>query len=73
MMNTDGDPDRLIKLDEVKPRVGFEKFMIYRLIQERKFPAPCKVSPSASRWSDREVIASIDDVNDGFEGERQKV
>ncbi|MHA6767469.1 helix-turn-helix transcriptional regulator [Sphingobium ummariense] len=66
-------PDRLIKLEEVKRRAGLGKSMIYRLIQQGRFPAPYKVSPSASRWSDREVIAWIDDVKDGFEGKRPKV
>lgn len=72
-MDTDDEADRLIRLEEVKRRVGLGKSMIYRLIQEGKFPAPYKVSPSASRWSDREVIAWIDDVKDGFEGKRRKV
>ena len=43
-------PDRFVKLDEVKRRVGLGKSMIYRLIQEGKFPAPYKLSPLASRW-----------------------
>src|SRR3546814_1030124 len=55
-------PDRFVKLDEVKRRVGLGKAMIYRLIQEGKFPAPYKLSPFASRWSDREIIGWIDDV-----------
>ncbi|KKC27195.1 helix-turn-helix transcriptional regulator [Sphingomonas sp. SRS2] len=71
-MSGDEEPDRLIKLDEVKRRVGLGKSMIYRLIQEGRFPAPYKVSSFASRWSDREVIAWIDDVKDGFEGKRRK-
>lgn len=66
-------PDRLIKLDEVKARVGLGKSMIYRFIQQGTFPAPYKVSPYASRWSDQEVIAWINDVKDGFEGKRRKV
>ncbi len=71
-MSGDEDSDRLIKLDEVKRRVGLGKSMIYRLIQEGRFPAPYKVSSFASRWSDREVIAWINDVKDGFEGKRRK-
>jgi len=66
-------PDRLVKLDEVKRRVGLGKTMIYKLIQEGRFPAPYKISPFASRWSDRELIAWIDDVKDGFEGKRRKI
>lgn len=59
-------PDRFIKLDEVKRRVGLGKSMIYSLIQDGKFPAPYKLSPFASRWSDREIVAWIDEVKDGF-------
>lgn len=74
MMNDPGiTSDRFIKLDEVKRRVGLGKSMIYRLISEGKFPAPYKVSPFASRWSDREITAWIDDVKDGFEGKRRKL
>ena len=66
-------PERFVKLDEVKRRVGLGKSMIYRLIQEEKFPAPYKLSPFASRWSDREIVAWSDDVKDGFEGKKRKV
>jgi prophage regulatory protein len=72
-MNAENEiPDRFVKLDEVKRRVGLGKSMIYRLIQEGKFPAPYKLSPSASRWSDREIVTWINDVKDGFEGKRRK-
>ena len=59
-------PDRFVKLEEVKRRVGLGKSMIYRLIQKGKFPAPYKLSPPASRWSDREIAEWIDEVKDGF-------
>jgi prophage regulatory protein len=73
-MNTEADsPDRFVKLDEVKRRVGLGKSMIYRLIQEGKFPAPYKLSPLASRWSNREIVAWIEDVKDGFEGKRRRL
>lgn len=73
MSEVEPRPERLIRIDEVKRRVGLGKSMIYRLIQEGKFPAPYKLSPLASRWSDREVTAWIDDVKDGFEGKKRKV
>lgn len=65
--------DRFIKLEEVKRRVGLGKSMIYRLIAEGKFPAPYKLSPLASRWSDHEIVAWINDVKDGFEGKKRKI
>ena len=66
-------PERFLKLDEVKRRAGLRKSMIYRLIQEGRFPAPYKLSPAAARWSERELIAWIDDVKDGFEGKKRRV
>ncbi|MGN6123138.1 MAG: helix-turn-helix transcriptional regulator [Sphingomonas oligoaromativorans] len=72
-MTSPDQPDRFLKLEEVKRRVGLGKTMIYRLIQAGRFPAPYKLSPFAARWSDREIVAWIDDVKDGFEGKRRKV
>ena len=67
------ETDRFVKLDEVKRRVGLGKSTIYRLIAEDKFPPPYKLSPFASRWSDREIAAWINDVKDGFEGKKRQV
>ena len=72
-MNAIERPERFLKLEEVKRRVGLGKSMIYRLIQEGRFPAPYKLSSFASRWSDQEIVAWIDDVKDGFEGKRRKI
>jgi len=66
-------PDRLVRLDEVKRRVGLGKTMIYDLIKADKFPRPYKLSPSAARWSEQELVAWIADVKDGFEGKKRKV
>lgn len=66
-------PDRFIRLDEVKRRVGLGKSMIYRLIQEKRFPPPYKLSPGSSRWSDKEIAAWVNDVKDGFEGKLRQV
>lgn len=73
-MNADtGMAERFVKLDEVKRRAGLGKSMIYRLIQEGKFPAPYKLSPFASRWSELEIAAWIEEVKDGFEGKKRKL
>ena len=66
-------PERFLRLEEVKRRVGLGKSMIYDLIGRGKFPASYKPSPSAARWSEREITAWIDDVKDGFEGKRRQV
>lgn len=72
-MTAETRPDRLLKLDEVMRRVGLGKTMVYRLIQEGKFPRPYKISAFASRWSDREVSTWIEDVKDGFEGKKRRI
>ncbi|WP_302184788.1 helix-turn-helix transcriptional regulator [Salmonella enterica] len=54
-------------------RVGLGKSMIYRLISERRFPPPYKISPFASRWSEREIVSWIADVKDGFEGKKRSI
>ncbi|HEX8059125.1 MAG TPA: AlpA family phage regulatory protein [Novosphingobium sp.] len=66
-------PERLLKLPEVIRRVGLGKSMIYELIRDDRFPRPYKISPSAARWSEREIAAWIDDVKDGFEGKRRRL
>ena len=72
-MSIDDLPERFLKLDEVKRRAGLGKTMIYRLIGEGKFPAPYKLSAAASRWSERELVAWIKEVKDGFEGKRRRL
>lgn len=64
-------PERLLKLPEVCRRVGLGKTMVYEMIRDGRFPPPYKISPFASRWSEREVVAWINDVKDGFEGKRR--
>lgn len=73
MADAPSQPDRLLRMPEVCRRVGLGKTMVYDLIREGRFPAPYKISPFASRWSDLEVTAWIADVKDGFEGKRRKV
>lgn len=65
--------DRLIRIDEVKRRAGLGKTMIYRLIQQGRFPPPYKLSPFVARWSEHEVVGWIDRVKDGFEGKRRRI
>jgi prophage regulatory protein len=53
------DGERLIRLSEVKRRVGLGKTLIYEMISEGRFPKPYKLTPAAARWSAREVDAWI--------------
>jgi prophage regulatory protein len=55
-------PERLLRLAEVRHRVGLGKTMIYALIGEGRFPRPYKITPAAARWSEREVDSWIEAV-----------
>jgi prophage regulatory protein len=50
----------LLKIAEVKDRVGLGKSKIYALVAEGRFPRPYKLSPKAARWSEREVASWIE-------------
>jgi prophage regulatory protein len=55
MSGIDSAPDRLLKIAEVKSRVGLGKSKIYALVAEGRFPRPYKLTPKAARWSEREI------------------
>jgi len=55
-------PERLLRLAEVRHRVGLGKTMIYAMIGEGRFPKPYKITAAAARWSEREVEAWIERV-----------
>ncbi|WP_394438960.1 helix-turn-helix transcriptional regulator [Sphingobium naphthae] len=57
--------DRLLRLPEVRQRVGLGKTMIYELIADGRFPKPYKITPAAARWSEREIEFWIDSVKAG--------
>ncbi len=63
-MTTDSDsihpPERLLRLAEVRHRVGLGKTMIYAMIGEGRFPKPYKITAAAARWNEREVDAWIE-------------
>lgn len=46
---------RLLRLPEVRLRVGLSRTEIYRKIANGKFPAPVKLGERASAWSAAEV------------------
>jgi prophage regulatory protein len=66
-------PEQLMMLVEASRRVGPGTSMIYVMIRYGRFPAPGKLWPFASRWSEQEVVAWIAEVKDRFEGKRRKV
>ncbi len=55
------DRDRLLTRAEVESRVGLTKTTIYRLMREKRFPEPLKISTRAVRWSASEIEAWLVD------------
>lgn len=55
-------PERLLRLAEVRHRVGLGKTMIYAMIGDGRFPKPYKITAAAARWSERKVEAWIERV-----------
>lgn len=67
-MTTEHDaaqPERLLRLAEVRHRVGLGKTMIYAMIGDGRFPKPYKITAAAARWSEREVDAWIEGLMRG--------
>nr|WP_240511243.1 AlpA family phage regulatory protein [Novosphingobium panipatense] len=61
-MNAEGERnDRLLRMSEVTAMTGLSKAMIYRLISQQRFPAQYKPGGFASRWSEAEVRAWVND------------
>jgi prophage regulatory protein len=52
-------PTRLIRLPEVKARVGLSRSSIYLRISEGTFPAPCRLGAKSVAWSEASIDAWI--------------
>ena len=57
--NVDLPRERLLRLAEVRSRVGLGKTSIYEMVRQGLFPKPIKITPAAVRWSEREIDAWI--------------
>ncbi|KRB82369.1 hypothetical protein ASE00_09885 [Sphingomonas sp. Root710] len=55
-------PERLLRLADVKARVGLGKSKIYELVAEGGLPKPYKLTATASRWHENEIEAWLADV-----------
>lgn len=53
--------DRLLRLAEVMEIVALGRTQIYEMIKRAAFPAPCKPTETASRWSENEIQAWVAD------------
>ena len=47
--------DKLLRISEVKERVGLSTSSVYRAMRGSDFPKPLKLGPKAVRWSLEEV------------------
>ncbi|MEZ5445160.1 MAG: AlpA family transcriptional regulator [Gammaproteobacteria bacterium] len=53
--------DHLLRLPAVENAVGYKRSTIYRLIAERKFPAPISLGARAVAWRSSEIQRWIDE------------
>jgi prophage regulatory protein len=48
--------ERILRISEVRARIGLSKSQIYLLINNENFPPPIKLGARASGWLESEVI-----------------
>lgn len=54
------EPERLLRLRDVKARVGLGTSTIYRKLAAGEFPAPVRLGPASVRWRETELQRWID-------------
>ena len=54
------EPDRLLKLSEVRAIVPYSPASIYRKVSEGEFPAPLKLGKNRSAWRLSDIQQWID-------------
>jgi prophage regulatory protein len=47
--------DRFLRWPEVKGRVGYSRSQVHLLVNQGKFPAPCKLGLRASAWLESSI------------------
>jgi prophage regulatory protein len=47
--------DKILRLPEVKTRVGLSRSSIYQMIQQKEFPSPIPIGARAVGWLDSEI------------------
>jgi prophage regulatory protein len=50
-------PEKLMRLQEVKPTVGLQKSSIYALMRAGDFPKPVRLSARAVAWKYSDIAA----------------
>ena len=57
-----GKPTRLVRLPEVRSRIGYSEATVWRLVKAGKLPKPVKLVPGsrAVGWPEDEIDAFID-------------
>lgn len=54
-------PVRLIRLPEVRKRVGLSRATVYALMAQGKFPRQRKLAANSVAWVDREIDAWMEE------------
>lgn len=49
------EPERLLRLREVKARVGLGTSTIYRKVAAGEFPTPVRLGPASVRWRETDL------------------
>ncbi len=52
--------DRLIRFREVMNLTGWGRTSIYRLVEEGRFPKPCKIGLRSVAWKESEIQKYIE-------------
>jgi prophage regulatory protein len=72
-MDTQGQPDTLLRLRPVLARTGLSRSVMYREIQAGRFPHPAKIGPKSAAWSARDVAAWIEERADQARERRRAI
>jgi prophage regulatory protein len=61
MMSTDATPNNLLRLPELRQRLGgLSRSAIYLLMRRGMFPRPIRLTPQVVAWRERDIIEWID-------------
>lgn len=64
--HTNQRQQRMLRITGVEELTGLKKTTIYRLVRERRFPAPVRLSQRCSAWQESAVCEWLDQrINGG--------
>jgi prophage regulatory protein len=54
-MDTSGSSERLLRIADVQARTGLSRASLWRLVKDKTFPAPVRISQRAVAWLSSEL------------------